>query len=175
MVYYYETADITKAKYQYIEFLNNIPVDIKKELILEIYTPKKDHITNDIKPISNPYQKHRLSFRFNNDELYITKTCIVALMEDSKYIDAVCLIEKTSSVWPDGCDDFPAIMQKLKDANVWKSRNGEVAGPEDAVVTSSITSIAMSVNRREGAKLTRTVDDWYIEKSTYGNKNTSPK
>jgi hypothetical protein len=156
---------------QYMEFLIK-PNHAHDNFMLEIYGLKKEPFTWDLR-LNYENAVNNLSL-FNHSPEVIKKTCIVAVMEGDKYIDAVCLIDKESSVWPAGYEHFPAIMQKLYDDNVWRSSSGGVAGPGDCVVTSSITSSEMSINRREGTTIYHTADDWYIADKTIKKPNTSP-
>jgi hypothetical protein len=164
---------------QFIEFNHNPGKPHGTMLTLEIYYKNNDSFNHDI----SLFNRSTIKYPFlsvdtkkiprKNPILY--KTCIVTVIEDSKYIDAVCLNENPNSPWPAGYEHFPAIMEELHKANVWKSKeNGGVAGPQDCVDTSSITTTTMSVQRREGSKIYHTADDWFIAENTYKKVNTPP-
>jgi hypothetical protein len=89
------------------------------------------------------------------------KNCIVVTMVNSKYVDAVCMLEAPSTSWPVGCDYFQDIMTDLYYAGVWKSKEDRIPDYRDCVDLSTLTSIDMTLKRREG-EITRTIDDWYI-------------
>jgi hypothetical protein len=102
----------------------------------------------------------------------LSKTCIVAIMDGSKYIDAVCLKETPSLQWSDEYMHFQEIMEKLNHDKVWKSKEDRIPDYRDCVDTSSITSYGFSIQRREESNTTHTAADWYKEKETlaYPNK-----
>jgi hypothetical protein len=134
------------------------------------------NISNLFNLINNPTYlvfKKNVKAGLNHRDILL-KTCIVTVMEDDKYVDAVCLIEEESSEWPAGYEHFPGIMQKLYEDKAWQSRKGELPGPEDAVVTSSIVTPDMSVQRREGTTIYHTAADWYIAKRSDKAKNNDP-
>jgi hypothetical protein len=167
-------------------YMQSIEMLINKEhkgnFKLIIYNhEKKPFIYNFNYPDSFTLVYPVLSFDIKKEDLrgdrnprpYLYKTCIVAIMEDEKYVDAVCLIEEESSDWPVGYEHFPEIMEKLYADKVWQSSKGELPGPKDAVVTSSIDSTTKSVNRREGT-IYHTAADWYISTSSILKKNNKP-
>jgi hypothetical protein len=163
---------------QHVEFINNLNINHGNVLELVIYRKNRDIQAINLPGFFNSQIPHRPYYTLytngNEKKPCYTKTCIITLMEDSNYIDAVCLIENESSDWPAGYEYFQEVMQKLYDAKLWQSNKGELPGPQDCVVTSSITSSAMSVNRREGTTIYHTADDWYIAESTFKAANNNP-
>jgi hypothetical protein len=167
-------------KVQDIELFYKKPNVIdKKELKILIYTSNKEPFTlicNDYYdfPKDSYIVRNYVISGVNKIEQVINKTFIVAVMEDSNYIDAVCLKEKPDLPWSDEYKHLQDIMVKLGEDNVWKSKENRIPDYRDCIDTSSIEQIDLSVNRREGVKLTRTVDDWYIAKKTRAKQNNPP-
>jgi hypothetical protein len=162
---------------QYVELLINKNKLPGKSMEIVTYNQYRRKTIESISASSDPSVIRRginVYCSKNDVEPKLTKTCIVTLIVDSKCIDAVCLNENPGSTWPVGYEYFDEIMQELYDVGVWRSRDGEVAGPQDCVDTSIYTTPAMSVQRREGTAIYHTADDWFIAERTFKKPNISP-
>jgi len=84
--------------------------------------------------------------------------------QDGKVLDAIMMTENSSSVWNN--KGIAAAAKFLFDQGAWKSPEGGVCSPVDAVDTSGIkSSITKSISRNEGVENTHTAADWYVTTS----------
>jgi len=92
------------------------------------------------------------------------KTDIVYLQDaNGRILDAVILNEEPDETWKKNFSHFAEIIEYLHDIGAWKSMDGNLPGPLDAVDTSTIKSSATkSISRHEGKENTHTVKDWHI-------------
>jgi len=92
------------------------------------------------------------------------QTDIVYLQDEyDRILDAVIMNETPGNTWNKNQAHFAEITEKLFNAGVWVSADGEKPTPLDAVDTSSIKSSATkSVSRYEGRENTHTSNDWYV-------------
>ena len=92
----------------------------------------------------------------------LRKTDIVyVLNQDDEVIDAVMLSENTDTWW--NKDYLADASNFLYEKGAWKSSDGKIAGPKDAVNTLNIkTAMTRSVSRDETVSDTNTAADWYI-------------
>jgi hypothetical protein len=95
---------------------------------------------------------------------------------DDNVIDAVMIAENPDLPWPK--DYFAQAAEFLFSKGAWKSAEGTVGEPQDAVDSSRIgSSLTRSISRDETVEHTRTAADWYITANsgaTPGQKN-NPK
>jgi hypothetical protein len=104
-----------------------------------------------------------------NTELLRKTEAVYVLDQDENVIDAVILSEKQDSWW--NKDNLAAAAGFLHEKGAWKTADGRVSGPQDAVDTANIkTSMTRSVSRDETVPDTNTAADWYIT----ANNGTSP-
>ena len=91
----------------------------------------------------------------------LRKTDIVYLLDqDDRVVDAVLLSETADPWW--NRDFFAEAAEFLYRAGAWKSRDGNMPGPADAVQSTGST-LTRTINRDETlANNSRTADDWYI-------------
>ena len=113
----------------------------------------------------------------NEERLRITDA-VYALDNNGNVLDAVMIAKDTSAEsWPllSRQDCFTQAAEFLFDNDAWKSANGAIPGPADAVNTSGIgTSRIRSISRDETVEDTDTAADWYITVSnglTPGREN----
>jgi len=104
------------------------------------------------------------------------KTDIVYLQDaNGRILDAVILNEEPDETWKKNQSHFAKIIEDLYNSGAWKSEDGNLPGPLDAVDTSEIKSSATkSISRHEGKENTHTAKDWYITKTsgaTPGERN----
>jgi len=96
----------------------------------------------------------------------LNKTSAVYVRDqDGRVLAAVMLSETPSaSQWEaSGRTHFAEIAEFLFEQGAWKSQNGGIATPADAVITSPVgTAATRSISRDETAADTKTAADWYI-------------
>ena len=94
-----------------------------------------------------------------SDAIYITD-------QDDHVLDAVVILDKTDEAeWPklSNYDFFSPVIEFLFNNDAWKSADGTISSPADAVDISGIGSaITRSVSRDETAEDTNTAADWYV-------------
>jgi hypothetical protein len=92
------------------------------------------------------------------------KTDIVYLQyANGRILDAIVLNEEPGETWKKNQSHFTEIIEKLYNSGAWKSADGHLPGPLDAVDTSTIkTSATKSISRYEGKENTHTAKDWYV-------------
>ena len=118
-------------------------------------------------------------FWIPGSEERLRKTDAVYVLDNNgNVLDAVMLAEKTSAEsWPllSRQDCFTPAAEFLFNNGAWKSANGTIPGPADAVSTSGIGSSKIrSISRDETVEDTDTAADWYITASnglTPGREN----
>jgi hypothetical protein len=90
------------------------------------------------------------------------KTDIVYLQDaNGGILDAVVLNEAPGKTWDKNLAHFAEITEYLYNKGMWKSADGQLPGPLDAVNTLK-TSATRSINRYEEKENTHTANDWYI-------------
>ena len=86
---------------------------------------------------------------------------VYALDQDDRVISAVMLSEAPDASWQK--DYFAQAAELLFKQGAWKSADGKICGPKDAVNSSAIkTAATRSISRDETVKNTNTQADWYI-------------
>ena len=92
----------------------------------------------------------------------LRKTDIVYVLDqDDNVIDAVMLAESMDPWW--NKDYLAAAANFVYEKGAWKSADGKVPGPKDAVDSFNIkTAMTRSLSRDETAADTNTAADWYI-------------
>jgi hypothetical protein len=86
---------------------------------------------------------------------------VYVLDQDDNVIDAVMLSETQDSWW--NKDYLAAAAEFLHEKGAWKSADGKVPGPKDAVDSTNIkTAMTRSISRDETTPDTNTAADWYI-------------
>ena len=95
---------------------------------------------------------------------FLHKTDIVYLQDaNGRILDAVILNEEPGETWKKNFSHFTEIIEYLHDRGAWKSMDGNLPGPFDAIDTSTIKSSATkSISRYENKENTHTVKDWHI-------------
>jgi len=90
------------------------------------------------------------------------KTDIVYLQDaNGKILDTVVLNETPDETWSRG--HFAGIIEDLFDRGAWKSADGQLPSPFDAVDTSTVkTAATRSISRYEGKENTHSAKDWYV-------------
>jgi hypothetical protein len=93
---------------------------------------------------------------------WLHKTDIVYLQDaNGGILDAVILNESPGETWSRA--HFAQIAEDLYNKGAWKSADGQLPGPLDAVDTSTVkTAATKSISRHEGKENTHTANDWYI-------------
>ena len=96
----------------------------------------------------------------------LNKTGAVYVLDsDDRALTAVMISENPSPSWWEGSSrgHFPQIANFLFEQGVWKSLDGGIATPADAVISSSIgTAVTRSISRDEMVDNTNTAADWYV-------------
>ncbi|MCL2243374.1 MAG: hypothetical protein FWC03_02770 [Treponema sp.] len=103
---------------------------------------------------------------------------IYALAQDDSVLDAVLITNKPDLMWSEISkqDYYSEIVESLFNHDAWKSADGNMPAPADAVNSSKTTS-TQTICRDETIKDTNTASDWYIaarSSSTPGQRN-NPK
>jgi len=94
--------------------------------------------------------------------LLIKKTDAVYVVDqDNNVLDAVMMAEKPSELWAD--DYMAEAAMFLHSMGAWKSANGTIPTPFDAVDTTNATN-TQTVCRDENVENTFSAGDWYITK-----------
>jgi len=106
-------------------------------------------------------------------EEWLHKTDIVYLQDaNGDILDAVILNEEPGEAWKKTQAHFAEIVEDLFNKGMWKSADGQLPEPFDAVDTSTIkTSATKSISRYEGKENTHTKEDWYITGASPGQPN----
>jgi len=99
-----------------------------------------------------------------DNKKWLHKTDIVYLQDaNGRILDAVVLNETPGETWSKNRAHFARIIEDLYNRGMWKSADGHLPGPSDAVDTSTIkSSVTKSISRYEGKENTHTAKDWYI-------------
>jgi len=92
-------------------------------------------------------------------------TAVYVLDQDDKVLDAVMISEKDDSFWAK--DYFTETANFLFEQGAWKSADGSICVPKDAVNTAAInTAKTRSICRNENAVDTNTATEWYVTASS---------
>jgi hypothetical protein len=91
-----------------------------------------------------------------------TTSTVYVLDQDDRVLDAVMICEKPDVSWSK--DYFTQAAEFLFSGNAWKSADGEICIPAEAVISTGITA-TRSISRKENADDTNTAADWYITAS----------
>jgi hypothetical protein len=96
---------------------------------------------------------------------------VYVLDQDDRVLDAVMFSDNSSVSW--GKDYFTEAVEFLFIEDAWKSPDGEICRPPEAVITTGLTA-TKSISRKENTDDTNTAADWYISatnKITPGKPN----
>jgi hypothetical protein len=101
-------------------------------------------------------------------------TAVYVLDQDDHVLDAVMISEKPDTWWTK--DYFAEAAEFLYNSGAWKSANGKVCGPVDALGSADTTN-TRTICRDEAVKNTNTAADWYITatSSATPGKPNNPK
>jgi len=95
-------------------------------------------------------------------EEWLHETDIVYLQDaNGRILDAIVMNAAPAETWNKNQSHFTKIVEDLYNKGVWKSADGNLPGPLDAVDTSK-TSATKTICRYEGKENTHTAKDWYI-------------
>jgi hypothetical protein len=90
----------------------------------------------------------------------LSKTDVVYVLDqDDRVLDAVMLAEKADALWSK--DYFAEAAEFLFNQNAWKSADGNIPGPKDAV-NSTGTTATRTICRDETVENSCSSADWYI-------------
>jgi len=95
----------------------------------------------------------------NSKLIHKAATAIYVLDQDNRVLAAVMISEKPDSSW--GKDYLAEAAEFLFRQGAWKSAEGRVCRPVDAVISADTTA-TRTINRDEKAANTNTAADWYI-------------
>jgi len=103
---------------------------------------------------------------------YLRKLDIAYLQDsDGNIMDAVVMNDAPAENWISSRVHFEDVMKLLFEKGAWKSADGQLPGPLDAVDTKGIVSSkTRSVSRYKGIEDTNTADDWFVT----GNNGATP-
>jgi len=106
------------------------------------------------------------NFRIEGNASRLNKTSAVYVLDgEGNALAAVMLSESDDPSWWEGSSraHFAEVAQFLFDLGAWKSADGSLASPADAVDTSRVgTAVTRSVSRDETVPNTDTAADWYV-------------
>jgi len=148
----YEFLPVEIKEYEYVVLhLRTLSDECKDE-----YGEKKDESGGrDSSPVSRDFWVP------GNKELLRKTDIIYVLDKDDNVIDAVMISEKPDAQWSKNY--FTETAEFLFNEGAWKSSDGTIPSPAEAVSTLSIGSaLTRSISRDETAAFTRTASDWYI-------------
>jgi hypothetical protein len=86
-------------------------------------------------------------------------TTVYVLDQDDRVLDAVMLSETQSAIWEK--DYFAEAADFLFNQGAWKSADGGICSPADAVISASTTN-TRTICRDEKTRNSNTAADWYI-------------
>jgi len=95
----------------------------------------------------------------NTKRMHKEATVVYVLDQDDKVLNAVMISNQPLNWW--GKDYFAEAAEFLFTQGAWKSRDGQIPGPIDAVNTTGTTN-TRTINRDETVTNTNTQADWYI-------------
>jgi len=143
------------------------PVDVKKDeyIVLHLRTynsASKDEYTNALdESVGINASPTARDFWIPGEAKLIHKTSMVYVLDqDDKVIDAVILSETQDNWWTK--DYFAETAEFLFDAGAWKSPDGSVCGPKDAVASGKATNTRTICRDETVIKKTGTAKDWYV-------------
>ena len=91
---------------------------------------------------------------------YLRKTdAVYVLDKDDRVLTAVMIVEHPNQPWPR--DNFAETAEFLFSQGAWKSVDGGIGSPADAVISTRTTN-TRTINRDETVENTNTAADWYI-------------
>jgi hypothetical protein len=171
-------GNTTAAKKTVYEFS---PVEVKKDeyIVLHLRThnqSSKDEYTNNLdESVGVTASPTGRDFWMPGDTKLIHKTAMIYVLDqDDRVIDAVILSENPDNWWTK--DYFAETAEFLFDSGAWKSPDGSLCGPKDAVSSAGTTN-TRTICRDETVVNSNTAKDWYITVSsgTTPGKPNNPK
>jgi len=109
----------------------------------------------------------------NTKRMHKEATAVYVLDQDDKVLSGVMISNQTVNWW--GKEYFAETAELLFSQEAWKSLNGRICGPADAISTVGTTN-TRTINRDETVKNTNTAADWYItatSSATPGRENNT--
>jgi len=166
----------TIAKQTVYEFS---PVEVKKDeylvLHLRTYNPlSKDEYTENLDESTglNAMPTARDFWMPGETKLLHKTAMIYVLDQDDNVIDAVILSENSDSWWTK--DYFAETAAFLFNKEAWKSADGNICSPQDAVASAKATN-TRTICRDETVEDSNSAKDWYItdtSNATVGKPNS---
>jgi predicted small secreted protein len=154
------TAATKKTVYEFL------PVEVKKDeyMVLHLRTynteSKDEHTDNLNESVGLNASATGRDFWIPGDTKLIHKTAMIYVLDqDDRVIDAVILSEKPDNWWAK--DYFAETAEFLFNSGSWKSPDGGVCGPKDAVSSAGTTN-TRTICRDETVENSGTAKDWYI-------------
>jgi hypothetical protein len=156
-------GNTTAAKETVYEFL---PVEVEKDeymvLHLRTYNPSSnDEYTDALdESVGVNASATARDFWIPGETKLLHKTAMIYVLDqDDNVLDAVILSENPDNWWAK--DYFAETAEFLFNSGAWKSPDGGVSGPKDAVSSKSTTN-TRTICRDENVEDTDTSADWYI-------------
>jgi len=156
-------SNSTAAKQTIYEFS---PVDVKKDeyVVLHLRTynlASKDEYTNALdESVGINASPTARDFWIPGVTKLLHKTAMIYVLDqDDRVIDAVILSDNQDSWWTK--DYFAETAEFLFDAGAWKSPEGSVCSPKDAVASGKATN-TRTICRDETVVKTGTAKEWYV-------------
>jgi len=156
-------GNTTAAKETVYEFS---PVEVKKDeyVVLHLRTFNQssideytDNLDESVGVNASPAAR---DFWIAGETKLLHKTAMIYVLDqDDNVLDAVMLSENQDNWWAK--DYFAETAEFLFNSGAWKSTNGNVCGPQDAVASGKTTN-TRTVCRDETVENSNTAKDWYI-------------
>jgi hypothetical protein len=156
-------GNTTAAKETVFEFS---PVEVKKDeyMVLHLRTynteSKDEYGSNLDESVGVNASATARDFWIPGETKLLHKTAMIYVLDqDDRVIDAVILSENPDNWWTK--DYFVEASEFLFNSGAWKSPDGDVCSPKDAVISSGTTN-TRTICRDETVENTNTAADWYI-------------
>ena len=142
------------------------PVEVKKDEYITLYLrtynqSSKNEYTDDLGESAgvNASPTGRDFWMPEETKLLHKTAMIYVLNQDGKVIDAVVISENPDNWWAK--DYFAETAEFLFSKGAWKSPDGKVCGPANAVISTKVTA-TRTICRDETVEDSDTAKDWYI-------------
>jgi len=169
----------TAAKETIYEFS---PVEVKKDeyivLHLRTYNPQsKDELTENLdESVGLNALSTARDFWLPGETKLLHKTAMIYVLDqDDNVLDAVILSDNQDNWWTK--DYFAETAEFLFNKGAWKSADGNICSPQDAVASGKTTN-TRTICRDETVEDSNTAKDWYItdtSSATPGKPNSAKR
>jgi hypothetical protein len=157
------------------------PVEVKKDeylvLHMRTYNPdSKDEYGENLDVSVGVNATAARDFWIPGETKLLHKTAMIYILDqDDNVLDAVILSENPDSWWTK--DYFAETAASLFNKGAWKSQDGNICSPQDAVASAKTTN-TRTICRDETVEDSNTAKDWYItdtSNATPGKPNSEKR